>query len=88
VRSKRIQSGQLSTAQCKDSSCGCDNPNPNLTLYQSRQRELIRVLAGFHTLLIHALNVCPYLLIRLYYIIKLNKNKNKKNINLEGFSGS
>jgi len=34
---------------CKDSSCGCNNPNPNLTLCQSRQRELVRVCHKLHS---------------------------------------
>ena len=50
-------------SDCKDSSCGCSNSNPNLTLYQSRQRELIRVLVNSLYTTYICLTVCPYLLI-------------------------
>ena len=49
----------------------------NSTLSQSWQRELVRALVNFTYTTYTCLTICPYLLIRCYYIIK-RKEKEKK----------
>ena len=63
---------------CNDPKLEWCNPNLDCTLCQSRQRELIRVLARFVYTTYTCPIICPCLLIQLYYIIK-RKEKEKEN---------